>query len=153
SGRRQVAFVTGEPGIGKSTLISHFLSEIGAPATVAILHGHCVEHFGASEAYYPVFDALARGAKDGSVPLLVDVLRRHAPTWLVQMPGTASSEDRESLKEETLGATRDRMLREMSEAVEALVANQSVILVLEDLHWSDIPTLDLISWIANRAER
>ena len=52
-------------------------------------------------------------AKAGTIPGFVDILRNYAPTWLVQLPGLASAEDRELLKQETLGATRDRMLREM----------------------------------------
>jgi predicted ATPase len=44
------------------------------------------------------------------------------------------------------------MLREMAEALEALTASQPLILVLEDLHWSDYSTLDLIAMLARRQE-
>jgi hypothetical protein len=44
------------------------------------------------------------------------------------------------------------MLRELVELVEALGEEQPVVLVLEDLHWSDLSTLDVISWIAHRRE-
>ena len=37
------------------------------------------------------------------------------------------------------------MLREMAEAVEALTADAPLIVVLEDLHWSEAATVDLIS--------
>ena len=151
-GYRQVGFITGEPGIGKSTLISHFVSEIKKTRPDPILGACCIEHFGASEAYYPILDALTRGARDGAVPALSEVLRKHAPAWLVQMPGLASPEERQALKQETLGTTRECMLRQMSEALETLVAKQTLVLVLEDLHWSDISTIDLISWIASRNE-
>jgi predicted ATPase len=45
------------------------------------------------------------------------------------------------------------MLREMAEVVEALTAKFPLILVLEDLHWSDYSTLDLISALARRHEQ
>jgi hypothetical protein len=45
------------------------------------------------------------------------------------------------------------MLRELSDGLEALVAEQPLIVVLEDVHWSDISTLDLISWLGTRTER
>src|SRR5262249_58519284 len=51
-----------------------------------------------------------------------------------------------------LGATRERMLREMAEAVEALTAEAPLVLVLEDLHWSDTATVDLVSLLARRQE-
>jgi predicted ATPase len=44
------------------------------------------------------------------------------------------------------------MLREMSEALEALTANVPLVLILEDLHWSDYSTLDLISYLARRRQ-
>ncbi|MBZ5725239.1 MAG: AAA family ATPase [Acidobacteriia bacterium] len=152
-GQRQVAFVTGEPGIGKSTLIARFVQEAAQRAPLRILSGQCIEHFGASEPYYPILGALAAGAKGGALPGILDVLRRHAPTWLVQLPGIPSLDDGETLKQETLGATRERMLREMSEAIEALSQEEALLLVVEDVHWSDVSTLDLISTIANRTGR
>src|SRR5262249_26619609 len=43
------------------------------------------------------------------------------------------------------------MLREMAEAIEALTARNPVVVVLEDLHWSDYSTLDLVSYLARRS--
>jgi predicted ATPase len=68
--------------------------------------------------------------------------------WLLQMPSLLSASDREVLGREILGATRERMLREIGEALEVLTADQSLVLILEDLHWSDYSTLDLISYLA-----
>jgi tetratricopeptide (TPR) repeat protein len=44
------------------------------------------------------------------------------------------------------------MLREMSEALEALTTDTALVLVLEDLHWSDHSTLDLLGMLARREE-
>src|SRR4029453_5134083 len=57
-----------------------------------------------------------------------------------------------SLQREIAGQTPERMLREMAELVEALTAVAPLVLVLEDLHWSDYSTLDLISALAQRSE-
>jgi DNA-binding winged helix-turn-helix (wHTH) protein len=51
-----------------------------------------------------------------------------------------------------LEATRERMLREAAEFLEAVSAEQPLVLVLEDLHWSDHATLDLLTWLARRRE-
>ena len=51
-----------------------------------------------------------------------------------------------------LGATRDRMLREMVESVEILTTGKPMVLVLEDLHWADYSTVDLIARLAHRHE-
>ncbi|HET6891795.1 MAG TPA: AAA family ATPase, partial [Pyrinomonadaceae bacterium] len=79
-----------------------------------------------------------------------DVLRAHAPMWLLQMPSLMSAADRELLSREVYGATRERMLREMGEALEALTSDQPLVIILEDLHWSDYSTLDLISYLASQ---
>ncbi len=50
------------------------------------------------------------------------------------------------------GATHERMLREMGGALEALTARRPLLLILEDLHWSDYSTLDLISYITRQPQ-
>ena len=72
--------------------------------------------------------------------------------WLLQMPSLVSASDRELLSREVFGATRERMLREMGEAFDALTSDQPLVLILEDLHWSDYSTLDLISYLANQRQ-
>ena len=60
-GERQIVFISGEAGIGKTTLVDAFLEPIvsGAPvASVWIGHGQCVEQYGAGEPYLPLLDAL-----------------------------------------------------------------------------------------------
>src|SRR5690606_16974497 len=83
---------------------------------------------------------------------VVAVLRQQAPTWLVQMPWLLNPTDRELLRHELLGTTRERMLREFAAAIQALTNDRILILVLEDLHWSDHATLDLITFLAHQRE-
>ena len=83
---------------------------------------------------------------------VVALLARCAPTWLAQMPWLVASGEREDFQTRLLGTTRERMLREMAEAIEALTADAPLVLVLEDLHWSDTATLDLVSLLARRQE-
>jgi hypothetical protein len=45
--------------------------------------------------------------------------------WLLQMPSLLSASDREVLSREVFGATRERMLREMGEALEAMTADNA----------------------------
>src|SRR5438093_3467795 len=73
--------------------------------------------------------------------------------WLLQMPSLVSASDREVLSREMSGATRERMLREMGEALEALTEDLPLVLILEDLHWSDYSTIDLISYLARQRQR
>jgi DNA-binding winged helix-turn-helix (wHTH) protein/predicted ATPase len=147
-GDSQVVFVTGEAGIGKTTLLDAFVRSVASDRTVRICHGQCLEQYGMSEAYLPVLDAIRQLCKDDAQ--VADVLRTHAPMWLMQMPSVVTAADRELFGREVAGATRERMLREMGQALDALTSHSVLVLVLEDLHWSDLSTLDLISYVARR---
>jgi predicted ATPase/DNA-binding winged helix-turn-helix (wHTH) protein len=151
-GRRQVVFITGEPGIGKTTVVEAFTAEVTASAQARVVWGQCVDQYGAGEAYLPVLEALGRLCRGPDGDQVVSVLRQQAPTWLVQMPWLLSSADRETLQYELHGATRERMLREFAEALATLTAEVPLVLVLEDLHWSDHATLDLLAVLARRRE-
>src|SRR5436309_664424 len=83
----RLVFITGEPGIGKTTLVDAFLGRLADAAHVWIGRGQCVEEFGAGEAYRPVLEALGRLGRGPGGPALVALLAQQAPTWLVQMPG------------------------------------------------------------------
>jgi predicted ATPase len=111
-----------------------------------------VEHYGVGEAYLPVLEALGRLCRGPGRQEWVGLLGQQAPTWLVQMPGLIRAADLETLRRRTGGATRERMLRELAEALELLTAQQPLVLVLEDLQWSDPSTLDLIAVLACRRE-
>lgn len=152
AGERQIVFVTGEAGIGKSTLLDAWLARRtgAADPAVRVARGQCLDHFGGSEAYLPVLEALGSLARASGVAGDVETLRRVAPSWLVQMPWLIDEAGRAALQRELEGATRERMLREIAELTEALAASHLLVLVLEDLHWSDPSTLDLIGFLAQR---
>ena len=42
------------------------------------------------------------------------------------------------------------MLRELAEAMETLTLERPMVLVVEDLHWSDYATLDWLAFLARR---
>jgi DNA-binding winged helix-turn-helix (wHTH) protein/tetratricopeptide (TPR) repeat protein len=144
-GRRQVVWVVGEAGVGKSTLIEHFMGEVGQ---IHCAVGQCVEQYGAGEPYLPILEALtALCRRDAALP---DLIRALAPTWLLQLPWLSSAAEREALRRELAGAGQARMLREMSEVLDRYTENRPLLLVTEDLHWSDHATVQLMDYIARR---
>ena len=151
-GQRQVVFVTGEAGIGKTTLVDAFQQQAVRHPDLRIARGQCIEGFGEIEAYYPMLEAIGSLLQGEANSSLVQTLAKRAPTWLIQFPGVVKPEERESLQREILGSTRARMVREICEALEGIGAKTPLVVILEDLHWVDPSTLDLISAFARRRE-
>lgn len=152
-GERQFVFITGEPGIGKTALVETFLQQITDQPHLWIAQGQCIEHYGVGEAYLPLLAALGRLGQQPGKQQLRACLQRYAPTWLVQLPSLLSVNKREQVRQSAQGATRERMLRELAEAMEGLATKRELVLVLEDLHWSDASTLDWLSFVARRPEQ
>jgi DNA-binding winged helix-turn-helix (wHTH) protein/predicted ATPase len=150
TGKRQIVFVTGEAGIGKTVLVDTFSQSLDPSLKIRVCRGQSLEQYGTCEAYLPVLEAVGQLCRDHEE--VVDFLRAHAPMWLLQLPSLVSTKDRELLSREVLGATRERMLREICDALEALAVDTPLLLILEDLHWSDYSTLDLISYVARQRQ-
>ena len=151
-GQRQLVFVTGEAGIGKTTLVDVFQQQASRNANVRTARGQCVEGFGGKEPYYPMLEGLGQLTRSADAGLIVETLARRAPTWLIQFPSLVKPEQRQALQREILGATRERMVREICEALEVLSAERPILLIIEDLHWVDPSTLDFVSAFARRRE-
>ena len=144
-GTRRIGFVCGEAGIGKTVLVDAFVGALAGSA-VRVARGQCIEQFGAGEPYLPVLEALGRLARDPDAAI-GRVLRDRAPSWLAHLPTLASAEG-----DPPAPVRPERMLRELTEAIEAFTAVEPLIFVLEDLQWSDSATLDWLAYVARRRD-
>jgi predicted ATPase len=104
-------------------------------------------------------DGVLAGARSPGAPVsgaggadLLAQLQQWAPIWLAQLSGVLPTAEQARLQRRTLGATRARLFRELAEALEALTQAQLGVLVLEDLHWSDPSTVEILTMLARRRE-
>jgi predicted ATPase len=151
-GQRQVGFITGEAGVGKTALVETFVAQVATEAPVWIGHGQCIEQYGPGEAYLPVLEALGRLCRGPEGAHFLAWLRQQAPSWLAQLPALLPDADRAACQRLAQDVTQTRMLREMAEALESLTAERPLILILEDLHWSDGATLEWLGYVARRQD-
>jgi len=152
-GRRQFVFVTGESGIGKTALVDAFRLRLeGNVPGLRVARGQCVEGYGGKEPYYPMLEALAQLMRGPSGESVAATLAIHAPSWLSQFPGLVKEQQGEALAPEMIGARRNRMLREIGQAVELIASEEPLLLIFEDLQWVDQATVDLISALARRRD-
>ena len=152
-GRRQMLFISGEPGIGKTCLLEAFLAEAGEVDGLLTARADCVDRYGSGEAYQPLLEAIARLCRQSGNAVLTAELRRYAPSWLAQLPALQTGAELQALQRQTVGTTPARMLRELNDALEAMTAISPLVLCIEDLHWSDLSTLDWIASFARRPEQ
>ena len=152
AGERQLVFVTGDEGIGKTTLMRAFLDDLGADQRNLFFAGggQCVELLGAHESYLPVLDALDRLTREARESTLQRILERYAPTWVAHLPWLGAPDETQGNPVPT--GSPARMLREFCVAIEALAAERPLVVWLEDLHWCDAATVDLLRAIAQRRE-
>jgi DNA-binding winged helix-turn-helix (wHTH) protein len=151
SGERQIVLITGEPGIGKTALAEEFQRRVAVgERSVRIVHGQCTEGHGSREAYGPMLDAMGQLCRGPQAEPIIQILFTEAPTWLAQLPTLLTREHRATLQREILGATRERMVREIGDALDSITAETALLLLFEDLHWVDDSTVDLISALARR---
>jgi DNA-binding winged helix-turn-helix (wHTH) protein len=145
AGKRQLIWIAGEAGVGKTTLIERFVAEVGEAHCA---HGNCVDQHGAGEPYLAVLEALtALCRRDAALP---ELIRAVAPSWLLRLPWLSSAAERDSLRGELAGAGEARMLREMGELLDRYTHDRPLLLVTEDLHWSDHATVQLMNYVARR---
>lgn len=148
--QRQVVFVTGETGIGKTTLVDEFVRRVATDFPgIRVVRGQCVEGYGSKEAYYPVLEALSELCHGSGGDAVARTLAVQAPTVLMQFPAHVKGGERET-QGRIVSFARERMLREIGEAMETISSEKPLLLVFEDLHWADPSTVDFISALARR---
>lgn len=148
----QLGFLAGEPGIGKTALLETFVSHCLATYHLWVGYGQCLESYGSGEPYLPLLEALGRLCRGPEGDHFRTLLWHHAPSWLAQMPSVLAPEERRALAVTSSGGTQVRMLRELTEAFHALTAERPLILLLEDVHWSDSATVTWLAYMARRRE-
>ncbi len=150
-GQGGFAFVSGEPGAGKTTLVQAFLGrELASRSELVTATGRCSEHFGVGQAYLPLIEIVGRLASGLEEGRGAGLLRSFAPAWIPHLPASARGNTGPLRDEAVSLIAEERMPRELVDFLSALTRTRPLILVLEDLHWVDRSTADFLPYLARR---
>ncbi len=149
-GRGLMMCVTGEPGIGKTTVVENFLAELGSqPHRIA--RGRCSERLADAEAYLPFWEALESMLRGASHGVLAQTMKRLAPTWYAQIAPNLNDSSAANLTR-TKASSQERLKRELVALLQEIATRQPLVLFFDDLHWADASTVDLLAYLATQFE-
>ena len=149
-GGGSIVMISGEAGIGKTTVVDEFLAgvEVG-PTPVWIGRGRCSERLAESDAFAPILECLDGLLKGESAAQTAQIMKTTAPTWYLHLAPVIADASAD-LKREAKSASHERMRREFAAFFEELSRQRPVIVFLDDLHWADESSCDLLAFLASR---
>lgn len=139
----QAAIVTGEAGIGKTSLVHRFID--GLDEGPVVLQGECVPQSSGILPFAPFIAAVRRLRRSLTADELAEMLGSELATELgVLVPWSVSDTP---VPDTSLDMSRSHFFDAYLRFVEAVCACRPVVFVIEDLHWADLPSLDLLSFL------
>ena len=152
AGRGLFLCVTGEPGIGKTTLVEDFLAELAAAGRACtVARGRCSERLAGAEAYLPFLEALESLLHGAGGEAVARVMKVVAPTWYAQVvPHAAEDSSFARVLPEAKAASQERLKRELGAFLQEVSRPRPLLLFLDDLHWADASTVDLLAYLGSR---
>ena len=149
AGSGSVVLIAGEPGAGKTRLLTALAAEATA-AGAAVLRGGASDAVGMPP-YLPFIEALSPYVRAAPPDRLRQAVGQFAPALATILPevaerlGEADSQLRLPPEQE-----RFRLFEAAGELLTAMAAAAPLVLILDDLHWADPSTLDLLCAVTRR---
>ncbi len=143
SARGSMLVVSGDAGIGKTTLVEEFVRDVTAEG-VTVGAGRCSERLAGTDAYLPwleALDALLRGG--AGMP--ARMMRQLAPAWHAKVASGVGESDGA-----TAGTPPEILKREMLAFLKEFATATPTIFTFEDVHWADPSTVDLFAFLSTR---
>jgi tetratricopeptide (TPR) repeat protein len=152
AGRGLMVCIAGEPGIGKTTLVEEFLADLATHrGGCRVARGRCSERLAGTEAYLPLLEALESLLHGPAGDSIARSMKLIAPTWYVQIAPLAAEDSSFSrVLADAKAASQERMKRELVAFLQGISGNIPLVIFFDDLHWADVSTVDLLSYLGSK---
>jgi len=145
AGEPAAVLVGGEIGIGKSRLVEEFAGRVATRGST-VLSGGCLE-LGASGLPFAPFTAVLRELVRELGAAGVSELLAGQPTTELARLLPELGQPASVIDAEYNGEARGRLFEQMLVLFEGLTAPGPVVLIIEDAHWADGSTMDLLTFL------
>ncbi|HEU4567061.1 MAG TPA: ATP-binding protein, partial [Marmoricola sp.] len=135
----------GDAGVGKTRLLTE-LRDRAAESGWRVVAGHCLDFGDSALPYLPFSEVLGRLATD--LPDVVTEVAESYPTLAKLQPGRRTMGGAEV--DDTAAVGRAELLDAVHALLEAVAASGPLLLVIEDAHWADTSTRDMVRFLLSR---
>jgi DNA-binding CsgD family transcriptional regulator/tetratricopeptide (TPR) repeat protein len=140
SGSSEFVLIFADAGVGKTRFLQRFLD--GVVDEVFLLQGGCVDLGAGALPYGPFIEALRSLPRSVGPEQLRGVVKRHVAELGRLVPSLRSAAS-------TGAVDRSALFDAVAALVEHLTVSRPVVLTIEDLHWADRSTLDLLAYLVH----
>jgi DNA-binding CsgD family transcriptional regulator len=144
-GRSSATLLAGEAGVGKTRLIAEVV-ELAEREGAVVLMGGCIDLGEGSMPFAPVVEAL-RGLVRRVDPEQLEAVLGQGRTELARLVPDLGPAAEGSASVVSIGSAQGRMFELLLGVLERLAATAPVLFIVEDLHWSDRSTRDLLGFL------
>lgn len=141
AGRAELVLLAGEAGVGKTRLLVEFCHRVGPSARV--LWGECIDLQQGGLAYAPFRQALRSAFDTPDDTEFADAVRMAGADLSVLLPGLDADATSRAGEE----VPRVRLFESLLDLLRRLSAHRRLLVIIEDAHWADDTTLDLLTFL------
>ncbi|MBC8275071.1 MAG: AAA family ATPase [Chloroflexi bacterium] len=160
SGNGNIVLIEGEAGLGKTTLVSHFLDEASNNVdNLIVAVGNCTAISGEGDAFHPFRQILRQlvAPENQQNSRFLEFVASLAPAWLGAIPGIGALiaaivetgvKAKEVYAQKPRAGSQQEMFSQFLDVIQQISKKNPLVLFLDNLQWADQSSISLLFHVA-----